>query len=99
MATTQYSGTLSSGGKVTSTANQEIIFNSPNAPSTSQSQMTVTNLLIDAFDTQLHVKLNDEQTVHEIDPYTSMAWEDIVITKFLIVENGAEFRWTAMFGI
>jgi aminopeptidase C len=97
MANTQYKGTLSSGGKqVTMQANQEIIFNSPTAPN-SDEQIKVTSLVIEAFDTQLHVILNDEITVHEIDPYESLVISDMVINKFTILEDGATYRWEAMY--
>ncbi|WJJ55290.1 hypothetical protein QB910_000046 [Dabrowskivirus KKP3916] len=98
MADAIYTGTLSSGGRKTTTqANQEVIFNSPNAPSDDPNAIKVTGLLIDAFDTQIHVTINDEVTIHEIDPNTSLNLSEIVIDKFTILENGVDYRWTAIY--
>lgn len=98
MAEVQYIGTLSSGGKVTTTqANQEIIFNSPNAPTSNPNFIPVTGILIDAFDDTIHVMFNDEITIHEIDPNTSLSLDEYVVNKFTIVESGVQYRWTAIY--
>jgi hypothetical protein len=88
----KYSGTLTSGDKVVSTPNQLINFFSPVYPF---DDCSVTYLSMQTYDKPLHVKLNDEATVHFIDINSQFILSDISIDKITIVDGGVTYYYTA----
>jgi hypothetical protein len=89
----KYKGTLSSGDKVVSTANQVIDFVSPIYPF---GNCSVQYLSIITYDKPLHVKLNNEETIHFIDINSEFTMNDISIDKITIVDAGVTFYFTAL---
>jgi hypothetical protein len=89
----KYKGTLSSGDKIVSTANQVFDFFSPIYPF---GNCSVQYLSIQTYDKPLHIKLNNESTVHFIDINSEFIMNDISIDKMTIVDAGVTFYYTAL---
>jgi hypothetical protein len=88
----KYSGTISSGDKVVSTPNQIINFMSPVYPF---DDCSVTYLSFHTYDQPIHIKLNNESTVHWIDANSEFVISDISIDKITIVDGGITYYYTA----
>lgn len=95
----KYQGTLSSGTKVTTaSANEVYDLQLPNA-SMANMNANAHYLKVENFTgTAIHIKLNDESTIHEIDATTGI-FEicGMVINSFVVQESGSSIRWTAYY--
>jgi len=81
-----HEGTKSSSGKQTTTgANQEFDFAST----------PLNSLEITAHADDLHIKINAETNTHLVQSGGSLLFSNMLITKFTIVENGAEYSYSA----
>jgi hypothetical protein len=89
----KYRRSFSSGGKVTSTANQVIDFINDTYP---KNNCNVQFLSFQTFDQECHIVLNDETTQHWIAANSEFVIEDINIDKFKIVESGVTYYYTAL---
>jgi hypothetical protein len=99
----QYSGTLSSGTKETTAAVNTVVdlsaaYITANPGTPAGYVCTATSLTVENFTTTaIHIQLNGEKTVHEIDPSSSVSFSNIAIQSFLIQETAASYRWTALY--
>jgi hypothetical protein len=89
----KYRKTFTSNGKVVSTANQVIDFTQDSFP---YNNCNVQYLHIQTFATALRIKLNDESAIHWIDADEDFLIDDINIDKFIILDSGVEYYYTAM---
>jgi hypothetical protein len=89
----KYRRTFSSGGKVTSVANQVIDFYQDSYP---KNNCNIQFLSFQTFATPCRIKLNDESTIHWIDANGEFVISDIEIDKFTILDAGVEYYFTAM---
>jgi hypothetical protein len=88
----KYRRTFSSGGKVTSAANQVIDFYNDSYP---KNNCNVQFLSFQTFATPCRIKLNEEATIHWIDANSEFVISDIEIDKITILDV-AEYYYTAM---
>jgi hypothetical protein len=89
----KYHGTLSAGDKQTSTANQVINFFSPVYPF---NDCSVQYLSFQTYNQPVHIKLNNESTIHFVDVNSEFVMSDIDIDKITIIDAGVTFYYTAM---
>jgi hypothetical protein len=89
----KYRRTFSSGGKLTSSANQVIDFKQDSFP---YNNCNVQFLQFTTYATPITIKLNDENTVHWIDANSEFVISDIDIDKITILTGSAEYYYTAM---
>lgn len=91
----KYQRTFTSGGKITSTADQVIKFTELNPINGKELVFTVAYLSIETFDKPLRIKLNKENTIHWIDANKEVVFTDFAIDKFTILDVGVEYYYTA----
>lgn len=83
------SGTVSSGGLVTTTSeNQEFSFSSNGF---------LNSIIIKAGSSNITVKINSETVTHPISAGESLTFSDLRILKFTVVENNVEVQYTGTY--
>jgi hypothetical protein len=87
----KYKRTFTSGDKLTSSANQVIDFKIDD-----NTNVDVQYLNFQTFSSPVHIKLNDESTVHWIDVNGELTITDMYIDKITIVDAGVQFYYTAL---
>jgi hypothetical protein len=89
----KYYGSFSAGDKKVSTANQVIEFTSPVYPF---DKCSVEYLSFHTYDLPVHIKINDESTIHWIDSNSEFVLSDISISKITIIDSGVTYYYTAL---
>lgn len=89
----KYIGTLSAGDKKVSTANQVIDFYSPVYPF---ENCSINYLSFQTYDQPIHIRLNDEATIHFIDANSEFVMGDLDIDKITIIDSGVTYYYTAL---
>lgn len=98
MRRAKYRNSLSSNGiKITESKNYEIQFPiNRNGEFIAYAKVPFIN--IESFDNGFSFKLNDEETIHCLEPNSIQVFEDLIIVKKItILESGVKYKWIAFF--
>jgi hypothetical protein len=95
---TKYRGTLSSGGKKTTSATNTVIkFSFDEDKDGIVRDVAVKYIFFETFASACTISINGEDTIHPIDANSSISFQDIDIKEVKILESTVEYRWTALF--